>query len=258
MNDIHEIYERERRKWDEIARQQAQNPAELMLKPEEDFHTVAERSTVMVGVNEFLGDLHDKEVLELGCGSGKTAALLAKAGARVTAFDISPVSVRVAGIRAGLNGLADRTAFVVAVGERLPFADNSFDVLYGRAVLHHLDVKQGASEARRVLKPGGRAAFVEPLGTNPLLTFVRDHVPYPDKHPVGDDQPLNYTQIEQWGEGYSTFDYQEVHFLGMLERAFPYRARVRLIALHNLDRRLLKRFPGLRRYSRYIVLRMQK
>lgn len=258
MTELQEVYERERTKWDQIAAQQLHDPAELMIEPGVDFHTVAERSTVMVGVNEFLGDLRGKHVLELGCGSGKTSALLAKSGARVTSFDISPMSVRVAAIRAGLNGLEDSTGFVVAVGEHLPFADNSFDALYGRAILHHLDVSLAGGEARRVLKPGGRAVFVEPLGMNPLLSFVRDHVPYPDKNPVGDDQPLNYTQINQWGEGYSTFEFQEVHLLGMLERAFPYRSRVRLTALHNLDRRLLKRFPGLRRYSRYIVMKMQK
>lgn len=258
MSNIHDIYERERNKWDEISAQKLADPAQLLLEPGEDFYTVAANSTVMVGVNDFLDDLKGKHVLELGCGSGKMAALLAKTGAQVTSFDLSAMSVHVARIRAELNGVADAINLLVAAGERLPFAAESFDVVFGRAILHHLEVSIGGGEPRRVLKPGGKAVFVEPLGMNPVLNFVRDHVPYPNKNPVGDDQPLNYTQVEQWGRGYSHFSYQEVHLLGMLERAFPYRFKVRLTALHALDRALLKRVPALRRYSRYIVMKMQK
>jgi len=257
-SNLSEMYERERNKWDRLTAPLLENPAQLKLEPGEDFHTVAQNSTVMIGVSEFLGDLYGKRALELGCGTGKMSALLARAGAQVTSFDLSAMSVHVARTRAEVNGLADAVRLVVAAGERLPFANNSFDVVFGRAILHHLDVNLGAGEPLRVLKPGGKAVFVEPLGMNPVLSFVRDHIPYPNKNPVGDDQPLHYKQVEQWGRGYSYFSYQEVQLLGMLERAFPYRFKVRLWPLHRLDQILLERFPALRRYSRYIVMKMQK
>ena len=68
-----------------------------------------------------LGDLRGKRVLDYGCGHGMAAVVLARRGAAVTAFDLSPGYVREAGERAAANGVAVR--FVVADGEHLPFAD---------------------------------------------------------------------------------------------------------------------------------------
>ncbi|MBK8027997.1 MAG: hypothetical protein IPK17_00490 [Chloroflexi bacterium] len=82
---------------------------------------------------------------------------------------------------------------------------------------------------------------------NPVLTYVRNHVPYPDKNPVGDDRPLTYAEINKWGRGYSDFHYHEVHFFGMIVRAFPYRWHVRLPVLHKVDRVVLRYAPPLRR-----------
>jgi SAM-dependent methyltransferase len=124
--------------------------------------------------------------------------------------------------------------------------------------LHHLDPQKGASELARVLKPGGKACFVEPMGMNPVLNFVRDYLPYPNKNPVGDDKPLNYEQIRIWSNWASTHHRQEVHLFGMLERAFPYSWRVSLPALHRFDQNVMKLAPYLRRFARYIVMCMVK
>lgn len=212
----------------------------------------------MPGVAEFLGDLTGKQVLEIGCGSGKNSALLAKSGANVFVFDLSPVSVAVTNLRASLNGVADDIHAVVAAGEQLPYADEQFDAVFGRAILHHLDVSIASTEIYRVLKLDARAVFVEPMGMNPLLNFVRDHVPYPDKNPVGDDRPLKYDEIRAWGAPYSRFRYKEVHLLGMIQRAFGYKRKVRLNFLHRLDDAILKTFPFMGRFYRYVALYMQK
>src|SRR5207302_1903430 len=73
--------------------------------------------------------------------------------------------------RARANGAAVK--IVTADAERLPFADASFDRVWGNAVLHHLDLGRAAPELRRVLAPGGVAVFCEPWGENPLLTWAR-------------------------------------------------------------------------------------
>lgn len=258
MHDQKTFYEHEREKWDRISGQKLDAAAkeQLILKPGDDFYTYCQRDSVMFGVREFLGDLAGKSVLEVGCGSGKIAARVAKTGAHVTAFDLSPVSVEVAATRASLNALLDRIHLTVAAGERFPFASHSFDIVLGRAILHHLDASQGSHEIHRVLKPGGKALFVEPLGMNPVLNFVRDHVPYPGKNPVGDDQPLNYRQIRSWGAPFRRFEYHEVHLLGMIERAFGHQ-RVHLAPLHRLDRTILKVLPVMGRFCRYAVITME-
>lgn len=260
MSKRDEFYRSERKKWDEISIQklEASQRQQLVLSADDDFLSVVGRSSTTPGVAEFLGELTGRQVLEIGCGSGKNSSLLAKSGANVFAFDLSPVSVKVANLRATLNGVADDIHAVVAAGEYLPYADEQFDVVFGRAILHHLDVMVASTEIHRVLKPGGKAVFVEPMGMNPILNFVRDYVPYPDKNPVGDDKPLNYDEIRAWGAPFDQFRYREVHLLGMIQRAFGYKRRVRLNFLHRLDAAILKTLPFMGRFYRYVVLYMQK
>lgn len=242
----------EREKWDAMAQGQAEDAKRLLPHP--DFESYLADSRTFEGAAGFLGDLRGKRVLDYGSGVGMTAALLAKSGARVTGFDISPSSVAVAQKRAELNGLD--IEFVVAAGEDLPFPDEAFDAVVGKAILHHLDVAVAGPELRRVVQPGGKALFSEPLRTNPVVQFARDHLPYRDKTPRGTDIPLSYQDIERWGEGFRHVDVHEIQLLSMIERAFGWEARFE--GLRRLDRRLLKRFPSLRRYCRYAVIRMEK
>src|SRR5437868_2179437 len=72
-----------------------------------------------------LGDVRGLRVLDLGCGHGMAAVVLARRGADVTACDLSPGYLREAQGRACANGVSIRWAQIDA--ERLPFADHSFD-----------------------------------------------------------------------------------------------------------------------------------
>ena len=55
----------------------------------------------------------------------------------------------------------------------LSFPDNNFDIVYGGAILHHLDIEQSVGHIHRVLKPGGKILFLEPLNMNPLYKLYR-------------------------------------------------------------------------------------
>jgi SAM-dependent methyltransferase len=220
-----------------------------------DFGAFTRQDSTMRGIDEFMGDLRDREVLELGNGMGEMTTLLAKSGARVTAVDISPASTAVARRRAQLHGVDDSIEFVVAAGEELPLDAGRFEIAVGKAVLHHLDATRAASELHRVLRPGGRAAFAEPLGTNPVVAFARDHLPYPGKNPRGADVPLSYADIAAWERPFSHAEHEEVQLLEMIERALGLRAPP---ALRRADEWLLGRFQALRRLCRYVVIKMIK
>ena len=98
--------------------------------------------------------------LEIGAGTGYFSLNLLNAGVvrEATCTDISPGMVSVLGSNAQRLGLNVRTARADA--ESLPFPDDSFDLVLGHAVLHHLpDLDRAFSEFHRVLAPGGRLAF---------------------------------------------------------------------------------------------------
>jgi SAM-dependent methyltransferase len=95
-------------------------------------------------------------LLEVGCGMGTDLAAFARGDAQVFAVDLTPRHLAIARQRLVAEGHAVRLARSDA--EVLPFADNSFDVVYSFGVLHHTPgTQQAFDEIHRVLRPGGRA-----------------------------------------------------------------------------------------------------
>ena len=100
------------------------------------------------------------DALELGCGTGFFSLNLKQAGVldRVSVTDISPGMVRAA--QENARRLGFEIDGRVADAESIPYPDNSFDVVVGHAILHHIpDVELALREVLRVLKPGGRFVF---------------------------------------------------------------------------------------------------
>lgn len=98
--------------------------------------------------------------LEIGAGTGYFGLNLVRAGAvgELTATDISPGMLDVLAATAEREGIDARTACCEA--SELPFPDDSFDIVFGHAVLHHLpDLEGSFREFLRVLRPGGAIAF---------------------------------------------------------------------------------------------------
>lgn len=136
-----------------------------------------------VGQSQVLGKFHkllgaDGEArfpraLEIGCGTGYFSLNLMQAGVidQLTCTDISYGMVEALNANAARLGLAERVRATRADAESLPFADGSFDLVIGHAVLHHLpDLYQAFAEFHRVLRPGGRIVFAgEPSRIGDLL-----------------------------------------------------------------------------------------
>ena len=101
------------------------------------------------------------DALEIGSGTGYFSLNLVQLGVieRLTATDISPGMLKRLSTTADTLGVSDVTT-VATEAETLPFEDESFDLVFGHAVLHHIpDLDRAFAEFRRVLRPGGMIAF---------------------------------------------------------------------------------------------------
>lgn len=103
----------------------------------------------------------DSAILEIGCGSG---ALLKRVGGKMKI-----------GLEPSLPLLAHAEGFsgVIATATRLPFRDGSFDLVFFKHSLHHVEDKEkGVAEAARVLRPGGRLVVIEPNAAHPQRRLI--------------------------------------------------------------------------------------
>jgi ubiquinone/menaquinone biosynthesis C-methylase UbiE len=100
--------------------------------------------------------LKGKCVLVVGCGAGVDALYFAKLGASVWAFDLSLDMLNHAKRRAVENGL--NVSFEQMPAEKMSYASDSFDLIFARDILHHVDIAATMNEIVRVSKPG--ALFV--------------------------------------------------------------------------------------------------
>jgi SAM-dependent methyltransferase len=196
-------------------------------------------------------DCAGKEVLEYGCGKGSHAFDLAAQGAQVTGIDISPVAIDVSAAIAAGRGLS--IGFTEMNAEKLEFPDRAFDLICGASILHHLDLDTCAAQIARCLRPDGTAAFVEPLGHNPLVNFYRNRTPRlrtPDEH------PLRMPDFDVFRRYFGIVD---VDYYAMTSlAAYPLRHNAAfdrvLAGFDALDRFAFTRIPWLRRFGWFCVI----
>ncbi len=119
-----------------------------------------------------MGDITGKRLLDLGCGAGENSVYFAKKGANCVAADYSQGMVEVALKLAEKNGVKIDGCTVNAM--EMDFPDNSFDIVYASNLLHHLpEPEKAIREMHRVLKPGGKACFWDPMKHNPVINVYR-------------------------------------------------------------------------------------
>lgn len=215
-------------------------------------------------LRDLLGPVEGRSILDCGCGAGDLALELARDGARVTGFDLSPESVRLMGTRAARLELPSPGG-LVSVMETMPFPDATFDSVVGKSILHHVDVAASLREVRRVLKPGGNAVFIENQVTNPFLRFARNKLT--GRFGVArlgtiDEHPL--TAADYVGAR-ATFPDLELHypdfrFFGLFSRNVLRYERAMWLAkgLGKTDEAIYRRAPALRKYGYHVILTMTR
>ena len=122
---------------------------------------------------DHLAPLDGALALEVGCGIGLNAIHMASHGATVVAIDLSGERLRMLREVARRAGCAERLVAVRCAAEALPFRTGVFDRACSKSVLIHTRLDEAAGEIARAMKPGGRAAFIEPMAGNPLANLYR-------------------------------------------------------------------------------------
>jgi SAM-dependent methyltransferase len=195
-------------------------------------------------------------VLEVGCGAGDLSRELLRRGARLTALDLSPRMVELARSRAaGLGG-----TFLIAPVEDTSLPDESFDLVVGKAVLHHVDVAAAAAELRRLLRPDGRAVFFENQDRNPLLRVARRRLwGSPHLHWVGtrDEHALSSADFDALRRVFASVElsYPSFYFFEALSRALGHRLHR---PLSRLDALIWRRVPAARPWSWHVLVELER
>jgi ubiquinone/menaquinone biosynthesis C-methylase UbiE len=194
-----------------------------------------------------------KRVLEYGCGANSYAFWLASLSAEVVGIDIADAAISQSLERAVQHPESNRVSFKQMNAEQLEFSDDSFDVICGRAILHHLDLRKAFSELARTLKSGGQSIFVEPLGHNPIINAYRNRTPdlrTPDEH------PLLMSDLKLAKTYFGKVEAQYFHLTGLaatpLAGTKAFNSVLNL--LDGLDAGVFKLLPFLRKHAWTVVL----
>jgi SAM-dependent methyltransferase len=208
-------------------------------------------------VFHLLGPVEGKKILDYGCGNGQNSILLARRRARVLGLDISTSLLDVARRRMAINGL-DGAAFLAASAHGVPLPDESVDLVIGIAILHHLDLARASREVQRILKPGGRAIFQEPVRNSSLVRFVRRLIPYRSEEVSDYERPLTDAELRAFAEpfgGYRAraFSLPFINLAWVVPFLRPY-----LLRLYRLDAAILRWVPPLERFAGVRVIEIRK
>ncbi|MFC1555505.1 class I SAM-dependent methyltransferase [candidate division KSB1 bacterium] len=192
-----------------------------------------------------LEEIEGMRILDCGCGHGCTSVKLAKRGAEVFGIDISPKMIELSQKNADLNSVRDIASFKVMSAQDMEFEDNTFDIAVGMGALHHLNLNTFGRELRRVLKPGGRALFVEPRIPFKFLILLRSIIPVTCFESPGGSQ-LTDREIREFSKFFSHTDIKYYIFLRKIAHFTVWKRYKE--RLDVLDRKIAGKYPFLRKF----------
>ena len=206
---------------------------------------------------ERMGSLEGKRVLDIGAGRGEYSVHFARRGASVVAVDLSPEMCAVARSLAERYCVAGQVEIRQGTLETAGLLPESFDVIFGNAILHHLELDRDVPCLVSLLKKGGFFVFVEPLRHNPLANLYRYLTPH--WHTPG-EKPLSLQDIDNMRRRFSRLSYSNFYLIShirvLVRQLFRSERLSRAVfeALLPLDEFILRLFPGVRKYCCYTLI----
>lgn len=207
-----------------------------------------------------------QKLLDFGCGPGESAVLFSRIGYEVFGFDLSPNNISIAECLARKYGVEGRTHFSVSVAEKLDYPAESFDVVVGTDILHHVDIARALAETLRVLKKGGLAIFHEPIRA-PLFDRLRETTIgtwlFPraaslDHHITEDERKLTNSDLDIIKTFDANFSAQRFLLFSRLDRFIRDPNSKRPSFIEKLDFKLFKLLPFLKNYGGIAVIVLRK
>ncbi len=197
-----------------------------------------------------------RDVLEVGCGIGTDSILLANNGARVFAYDVSEQAIQIAKRRAKLNGVSDRIIFTVSSDMVSAFPGRQFDVVFSNAVFHHLDIGGLPEKIDKILKPGGKCVFREPVVLANWLGKLRKLIRWYPTNPTPYEKPLSKDDLNYI---VSHFVNIEMYYFECFSRIWYLLRSNKLIDfLHRIDAKMFRKFPVTKVLASVVVVKMEK
>jgi 2-polyprenyl-3-methyl-5-hydroxy-6-metoxy-1,4-benzoquinol methylase len=217
-------------------------PEEFNLEENINFY----RTPIQNYAYRLMGNIQRKNILELGCGMGVNAMIMAQRGANVTAIDIAQKRVNWVNDLARRYGFNNLKAICMPV-EDLDFPAESFDVIYSNEVLIHVNRTRALSRCAKVLRAEGKAIFIESLKFHPLVNLYRHTFgPQIFKHIA---RHLTLKEIESFRSFFSEVHHKEFYFLSFLAFFWQFGIRNQHIfrwsisTLNKIDNRLFMYLP---------------
>lgn len=202
-----------------------------------------------------LGDIRGKTVLDLGCGNGEKLPPLIKRGAHVIGMDISPELVDLARQRLEEECGIGTAELLVGSAYETGLPDNSIDVVFSSALLHHLDLPKARAEIYRILRPSGRFILREPIRFSRTMNSLRKLFPAP-KGDISDyEHPMTRAELATVTEGFTVIAQRNFRlpFVPLLNRFKTLQE-----PMWKGDRWLLKHFPRLEHLATGKVMSLRK
>ena len=184
--------------------------------------------------SQLLGNVEGKKVLDVGCGKGGLSFFLANKGANVIGIDLSKNFIEFCKETAKkLQLLPDFKEMNAQIPD---FPDESFDIIVGSRIIHHLpDNKLFFRECKRLLKEGGYIVFIEPLKKNPIVELNRKY--FAPKARTRHEHPLFISDIMNARDIFGNIKHYEYFLLSPL--AMIFNRFIRKTSLFKLSYKLL-------------------
>ena len=250
LSEYQERYQNEAEFFDHEVEEMFRNDRGLKFSNQLTYEDYFGLFTTYRVVKDFFGPVKERKILDFACGSGWISIYLARSGAECCGFDISPKSVEIATRMAEVNGVGSRCQFKVTAAEKMDYPDNTFDLLFGNAALHHTDLDKSPSEIARVLKPGGKAAFIDDLRHHPVMWLYRKFTS--DKH-THFETPMVHRNVEQFKPYFTSAVFESYDFLSI----FPKQKGLTKV-LRPIDASMLAVMPFMKHFYRHIVIKLIK
>lgn len=152
------------------------------------FQNIIRKKEIAI-ISELVKNKNPDVVLDLGCGGGWLSRILSPKGYNVIGLDSSKKLINNA------TRADPISKFLVGNALRLPFKEDTFQLIIGVAVLHHLKITDALDECNRVLKRGGFILFMEPNSLNPLMALGRRVLP--STIHTEDERPIYFHKLKK-------------------------------------------------------------